>query len=416
MVVMILTFGPVEQATAQTPERVHDNATIAKDPLVVNLKVRPIDNRSLALKVTVFNPYRCQWAGYLFLEREDASGSVSTIARGYHVAIPGGTRLVGTIIVSRPPPSETHLFVARAYRPDGEDQETFVSTDLDDHPSDEVPPPDENVDGFVLGDEVLHALFETVAVGSDTIPEDQPPCFDIGADRGPVRVELDLEPDEPTVKMLGRFKNVDRRPWRGDLYVDVTSPGGGVAITRRELGVKIAADGGLSTRDAFRLGQPGLYRFAARALRRDGSARARWTDPGTTEINGVCNRELCELIRPNQTRAGLELTGRSVIHLESHFFSEFTRVTLAVNGGATDAAAPREFDITDFCEIRQNWTGAVNRIEVHFNTFDLPIGPRTWARYTIELHPMPTVPPGAKLRDSLWVLTNGGELTDSDTR
>jgi hypothetical protein len=105
-----------------------------------------------------------------------------------------------------------------------------------------------------------------------------------------------------------------------------------------------------------------------------------------------------------------------VIHLESHFFSEFTRVTLAVNGGATDAAAPREFDITDFCEIRQNWTGAVNRIEVHFNTFDLPIGPRTWARYTIELHPMPTVPPGAKLRDSLWVLTNGGELTDSDTR
>jgi len=416
MVVLILTGGLPQQATAQTSERVHDNPSLAKDRLAVRLEVRPIDNRSLALKVTVFNPYRCEWSGHLFLEREDASGSVSTIVRGYHVAIPGGTRLAGTIIVSRPPPSETHTFLARAYRPDGEDHETYVTADLDDHPSDEVPPPDENADGFVLGDEVLHASFETVAVDGDTIPEDQRPCFDIGTDRGPVRVELTLEPDEPIVKMHSRFRNVDRRPWGGDLYLDVTSPGGGVTITRRDLGVRMPPGGGLSTRGVFRLGQPGVYRFAARALRRDGSAEARWTDPGTTEINAVCNEVLCELIRPNQTRARVELKGRSEIHLESHFFSEFTRVTLSENGAATDAAAPREFDITDYCKIRQQWSGRINHIEVRFNTFDLPIGPRTWARYTIQLHPMPPVPQGSKLRDSLWVLTNGGELTDSDTR
>lgn len=136
-------------------------------------------------------------------------------------------------------------------------------------------------------------------------------------------------------------------------------------------------------------------------------------DCGTTEIDAVCNGELCELIEPDQDRAGIELKGRSMIHLESDFFSEFTRVTMEilVNNG-DGIPVYRSYDITEFCEIRQYPSGGKNQIAVHFNTFRLPIGPNTWTHYTIELHPMPPVPEGAKTSDSLWILTHGGELTD----
>ncbi len=62
--------------------------------------------------------------------------------------------------------------------------------------------------------------------------------------------------------------------------------------------------------------------------------------------------------------------------------------------------------------IRQRHVGGKNYIEVHFNTFNLPIGPRTWAHYTIQLHPMPVIMEGSKISDSLWIFTNGAELTD----
>jgi hypothetical protein len=55
-------------------------------------------------------------------------------------------------------------------------------------------------------------------------------------------------------------------------------------------------------------------------------------------------------------------------------------------------------------------SGPKNFIEVHFNTFDLPIGPRTWALYTIQLYPMPTIPADAKTFDGIWVFKNGPEL------
>jgi hypothetical protein len=127
----------------------------------------------------------------------------------------------------------------------------------------------------------------------------------------------------------------------------------------------------------------------------------RWVNPGTTEIIGVCNEHLCERIAPDQRRARLELTGRSAIHLESDFFSEFTRVTIAYDGW--------QFDITDRCRIEQHWSGATNHMVVSFDTMDLPIGPDTWAHYTIELNPMPPIIEGAKLSDDLWIFTNGPE-------
>ena len=124
--------------------------------------------------------------------------------------------------------------------------------------------------------------------------------------------------------------------------------------------------------------------------------------PLTTEITGVCNRVMCELIEPEQEIAEIVLTGRSSIHLISDFFSEFTTVEMSY-GDLT-------LDISEYCEIRQNIFGPLNHIDVHFNTFYLPIGPRTWAFYTIQLHPMPPAPTGAKTSDDIWIFTNGSEL------
>jgi len=123
--------------------------------------------------------------------------------------------------------------------------------------------------------------------------------------------------------------------------------------------------------------------------------------PGTTEITSVCNEVICELIEPEQGTASITLLGNSVIHLESDFFSDFTSVTLDYSTAV--------FDITDLCEIKQYWVGPKNHIEVSFSTFDLPISESAMARYTVELHPMPPVPEGAKLSDSIWIATSGNE-------
>jgi len=93
--------------------------------------------------------------------------------------------------------------------------------------------------------------------------------------------------------------------------------------------------------------------------------------------------------------------GQTTIHLISDFFSEFTTVEMSYGDW--------NFDITEYCEVRQNIFGPLNHIEVLFNTFNLPIGPRTWAFYTIQLNPMPPAPIDAKTSDDIWILTNGPE-------
>ena len=210
----------------------------------------------------------------------------------------------------------------------------------------------------------------------------------------------DLRARLRVIQVFGEWENVTREDWKGDLYVDMTDPDGQVSLLHRDLGVPMAAGIGFCTyQEIPRPSDPGRYLFQARALRRDGSAAASWSNPGTTEIFAVCNSELCELIEPERERARIVLTGRSYLHLESDFFSEHTTVTMAWG--------QREFDITRLCRIRQEPMGGRNHVEVAFDTMNLPIGPRTWARYDVQLHPMPVVPPGAKTNDAIWVLTNG---------
>lgn len=119
------------------------------------------------------------------------------------------------------------------------------------------------------------------------------------------------------------------------------------------------------------------------------------------EIIGVCNRVLCEYIEPEQEQATITFTGVSEIHLNTNYFSEYTEVKMFYDG--------REFDITAHCEIDQRpdpgpW-GAYH-VVIGFDTFDLPIGPQTWARYTILLN---AVPPAPNFSDDIWILTNGPE-------
>jgi hypothetical protein len=198
--------------------------------------------------------------------------------------------------------------------------------------------------------------------------------------------------------MMTAWQNRTNRDWHGDLYVDMTGPFSGVRIVRRDSNVRIPESIGFCTYDRTRLPGLGVYLVTSRALRRDGAATEQWEPSGTTEITAVCNGFYCELIRPHQRRARLTLRGDSAIHLMSDFFSEFTRVTLEASGFV--------FDITDLCRVEQNPHGSKKtHITVYFNTRDLPMEADEWAYYTIEIHPMPVVPEGAKLEDSLWIRT-----------
>lgn len=406
-------FGFADEInTAQTTGAITDNPTAFDSRIIVKLKVKPLDSDRLALRVSFYNPYRCTWSGHLFLEHEDHEGNTHTIVRKYHTEISGGTRIGGFIVIPRPDDVDTHSFVARAYAPDGSDQEDYVS--IDDGTSDnEGPPPNDNGSELVLSNKVIQSSFNIKIKEDYSDLIDQSACDDgSNATPAPIDVRLFLKPYDRVIKVKTVWKNGSLSAWKGDLYIDVNRFGKRLKIIRRDLDARMSAGTGFCTFDRTRLPETGVYRFTARALRRDGSAEVTWQNPGATEINAVCNGEICELIEPDQNRAGIYLKGRSMIRLESDFFSEFTRVTMEYLTPSTDPSLYRSVDITKFCEIRQQWIGAKNQIEVNFNTFRLPIGPETWANYTIELHPMPIAPDGAKTADSLWVLTHGGELTD----
>jgi hypothetical protein len=401
-VVLAMASGGLLQPGVASAQTTPDVVAARASHIAVQLKVRPVDLDSLALHVSFFNPNRCDWRGHVFLEREDPSGVVRTLARGHDLMIPAGDRLTGTLVIVRPPPGETHLFVARAYRPDGGDKEEYFGMEDDTLSDDELPRDGEALE-FVMGGEVFDAFFDRAEGNRPDRPGEAVPCDDaVGPSDGPVHVELSLEPKELDIDVKGVFRNMTRRHWRGDLYLDIASPDGGLTIVRRDLGVRIRPGVDFVTRDSVaRPGPAGVHVFTARALRRDGSAEVRWLDAWATEITAVCNGEMCEPITPDQERADIFLRGRSAIHLVSDFSSEFTTVEMAYESMI--------FDITDLCDIRQWSAGGRYFVSVYFNSLDLPIGPRTWARYTIELHPMPPAPPGAKLSDSLWILTDGSE-------
>lgn len=365
--------------------------------------------RELEIRLGFYNPYRCDWVGNLFLERESPDDGLHTLGRVYQVRIRGGGYLAGTLIIPKPEGAGPHVFYARAYRRDGLDRERFLNLCAEDSvtAADACPEPVVPVEELLLADEVLEAT-----LGPADDESDREPLLACAGDAdrlaGPIFTDLLLWPQPTMLEVVSLWRNELDSVWRGDLYVDITRPNGRIDILDRLLGVDL--DSGERTWTHHLVDkprQPGVHGFAARALARDGSAVARWMDPGTTEILAVCNAELCELIEPEQREARIVLTGPSSIHLVSDFFSEYTQVSMAYGGW--------EFDITDLCHITQVLDDSAdsiygrNHIEVRFNTMDLPIGPRTWALYTIRLNPMPVVPPGAKTHDAIRILTNGPE-------
>jgi len=390
-----------DPAADATSLRADDANVRLRERIEVDLHVRT-DGQYVMVGVRFHNPYRCHWKGDLFVEREAPDGSVHHIARRYGMEIRGGSTVGGTITLRRPNSLGTHVFSARAFQWNGGDEERWMNCELrsvDAVVSTACPASAEIVDGdLVVAHEVVDAQIDDEPSRVDD--SELRPCDENV--RPPIHSDLTLRTYPEHVDVMTEWQNRTREYWRGDLYIDVVTPDRYVKVLRRDRAISMAPGIGFCTLDQHRRPTgPGVYLVTSRAMRREGGADQRWVNPGGTEINAVCNGELCELIEPEQRRAGIVLTGRSVIHLESDFFSEFTRVELAYRGG--------RFDITDRCRIRQYASGDKNHVEVHFDTMNLPIGPRTWGRYTVELHPMPVISSGAKVRDRLWIFTNGGE-------
>ena len=390
-----------EAATDSGSLRTDARPVFVRERIEVDLHVRA-EGHYIFLGVRFYNPYRCNWEGDLFVEREAPDGSVLHVARRYGVEIRGGASVEGTIVLRRPDAVGTHVFSARAFQWNGGDEERWVNCELrsvDSAISSACPGPLDMVGGdLVTSDDVLEAQIDDEPRRVDST--ELVPCVE--ATRPPIHSDLTLRTYPRHVDVMTEWQNRTREYWHGDLYIDVITPDHYVKVLRRDRALSIAPGVGFCTLDQPQHpSAPGVYVVTSRAMRREGGADARWLNPGGTEVTSVCNGEVCELIRPEQRRANLTLTGRSVIHLESDFYSEFTRVELAYRGG--------RFDITDRCRIRQYASGTKTHVEIHFDTMNLPIGPRTWGRYSVELHPMPVIAEGSKTRDRLWIFTNGPE-------
>lgn len=358
--------------------------------VAVSLSVDEFGNH-LLFKVEVSNPFRCDWSGDLYLDWQPPAGAVRSAARFPGLVVAGGSSLGLSAAIVRPFEVGDHTFWATAYRSDGEDKATFENCTTVDA---SCPSSGASVSVQEPG---APASLTKGLTGAELVD-----CASVIAPARPIRVDLTLDVQPRTVSALTAWGNMTDLDWTGDLLVEMTSPCGEVTYLHRGIGELIPAGIGFCTADTVdRPALCGTYVVRARALHRDGEARAVWHNAGSTEIVAVCNQAMCELIAPEQSRARLTLTGPSVIEVESDFFSEHTSVSLAY-GGST-------FDITGQCKLDQYQVGRKHHTQIAFDTMNLPIGPRTLAEYTIRIHPMPVVPPGAKLSDSLWILTNGPE-------
>lgn len=276
LLVLTLALAALQLASGGPVEAQANNSASNSSGVVVKMKVKSVGIDRLALQVAFFNPHRRAWSGHLFLEREDPSGDVVTLARLYNAMLPAGDRMNGTFLLVRPPIGKTHIFVARAYKPNGTDHETYVTLLDDEPPGDEVPPGEEEP-RIVRGDEVVNVRFDIVEGNRPDRPGDDIPCDD---NIRPISVELRLDPGDRVMRVQGHFTNEGRPLWRGDVYLDVADPDGDLQIVRRDLGVRIRSGTGFSTLDRVqRPNRPGVYRFSARALSRDGSAEVRWKEP-----------------------------------------------------------------------------------------------------------------------------------------
>ena len=376
-----------------TPSSLQSTEEVLHDSIEAKIDVQEFED-NLLLAISLYNPYRCIWTGDLYLEHQLPSGELLTIGRAYGVRIPGGRTISGHVLINKPGDLGDHLFAIKAYQIDGQARKPFNNCLLSSTDTDAVcNGPVEQLD-MAFSDDVIESEFD------ELYPESTE--ANCAYYLRSIWVDLMLEPHRTTIDVMGMWENITRTDWKGDLYVEMVTPYNEIENLRMDSGVSIPAGIGFCSLDEIeRPSQPGIYVFYAKALHRAGYADDIWSNPGTTEIFAVCNRQLCEFIEPDQSRATLTLTGDSSIFLASDFFSEFTNITLEYNH--------RRFDITDLCRIRQYMEGDKINMEVQFNTMNLPIGPRTWAKYTIQLHPMPVVPPGAKTSDSLWIFTNGPE-------
>lgn len=403
LTVLLTLIGTVHAQVAQVAQVAQKaQAPVPADRIVVGVAVEDA-GAYLVVHSKLYNPYRCNWRGDYFLEQlpnpsaltsasQAADAEVKTVLRRYNLLVVGGTTVEITAHIERPMDLGAHQFLGMAYRSDGLGKEVFYNCAND---TSACPAALDEV-GFVPSLEVVE--LSEVATPSEGL--ELPPCT---STKGPIDVDLTLSVDPESVDAMAAWGNVTKADWKGDLYVDMTTPFGDVTVARRDVGTLIPAGIGFCTVDSFvRPLELGVYAVAARAQHLEGRGSASWTNAGNTEITAACGSGICELIAPAQEQAKLAVfTGDSWLHVESTFFSEHTSVTMSYGGDT--------FDITGLCAFEQLPISGGWHTTIAFDSMNLPIGPHTLATYTVNIHPMPIVPPGAKLTDSLKVWTNGPE-------
>lgn len=378
------------------------SALVERPPLVPVLKQRLLPFVPIATEVTVhdFGPFlelrvmflnktRIAWKGDFYVERTAPQGAVKTLIRMYGQRLGPREGLGMFILMVRPEEMGTHVFKAKAVQLSGQDSKLYGR--------------------LQQADRLVRKNYFSSQVMRFDVSNPIPVAESASLERGglvsvlPIYTRLDLRIAQGVIHIRSQWQNRSRMPWKGQLYVEVQETDGSLVVLRLNESTFFMPGFGMSALDTYPVPRAlsAWLIFRTRALTVSGLARVAWVNPGTTEITAVCANGLCELIKPEQRYAQSKLTGKSILHLRSDFFGESVRVEMKYGSN--------RFDITSKCRIRQYQEQGRNHVEVSFDTMNLPIGPRTWANYTVTLYPMPVIPTGAKTADSLWALTNGPE-------
>jgi hypothetical protein len=121
----------------------------------------------------------------------------------------------------------------------------------------------------------------------------------------------------------------------------------------------------------------------------------------STEIVGVCNQGLCETIAPDQERAHLPIFGETSLILNTTNLPNSLGTTLSYGAAPQEHVLDVEFD--------KLFSDGGTLLAAHFNTNELPLGPNTWATYSVVAHPSQASIQNQIMGATLSILTHGAE-------
>ena len=124
-----------------------------------------------------------------------------------------------------------------------------------------------------------------------------------------------------------------------------------------------------------------------------------------TEIIAACSHQSCELIDPEQKVAHLPFAGKTALFTYTDVFPESSTLTVQ--------HSEIVYDATDIISTKTKPAKDGFLVATFFNTLDLPWDGQFKAKYTVSMSPMPIVPEGAKLADSIGAATASPALDNT---